>query len=99
MDPIAKLPYLMLRDTNTNEIWKIMRLLNVKYMFLHKDTNNELFNIFTDKYKGILYLENRLKNQRGINFEKRFGLIEFYKLSDKCYLPHIYGNLPYRCYT
>ena len=73
------------------EISKTLALLNVKYLLYHNDTNWEYikdhpwwFFASPKKDKSIL---NR---QKGIYFENSFGKLDFYKISDDYFLPHIY---------
>ena len=82
----------MFTEESTNATGKIVGLLNVKYILFHRDTNWEYIKDHSwwisttpQQYESIL------NNQEGIHFEKSFGKLDFYKISDEYFLPHVYA--------
>lgn len=94
VDKFAQLPYTLLRDTNCNEVYKILSLMNVRFIILHNDVNEKLWDIFTDSYKAVSLLKKKLQEQEGISYIKSFGKLDVYKIDDKYFLPHIFPLLP-----
>lgn len=92
VNPIAQLPYILLRDNPGTDISSILRLQGVKYLLLHKDVNDELWDIFSGKHKNIAYIQKSLTQQAAIIPSEEFGMLQFYKLSDEVYLPPIYTS-------
>jgi len=71
--------------------WKILSLLNVKYVVFHKDIKWEYIKdhpwwFDTDSSK----LESFLSNEPNIALSNSFGDLDFYKVSDSYFLPLIY---------
>ena len=91
VNKMAQLPYTILRDTGSKDVHKIFRLQGVKYIILHKDVNEKLWDIFTGRYKSVDYLERALSLQKNLQFVKEFGKLKFYKISDAQFLPLIYA--------
>jgi len=65
------------------QVADILRLMNIKYLLLHKDNNWELFGTSTpDETK------DKILQQKGLSLAKTFGELEFYEV--KSFLPHVY---------
>jgi hypothetical protein len=92
VEPVPQLPYVLLQDLQYNEIYKILRLMGVKYLILHRDVNEKLWDIFMNRDISVAYLQKRMAKQKGILLEKSFGKLDFYKVSDEHFLPHIYPS-------
>jgi len=81
-----------LHENSSKDIAKVLALLNVKYILLHRDTNWEFVkdNVFwistsSKHYKTIL------NSQNGIHLEKTFGKLDFYR--NEFFKPlHIYAT-------
>ncbi|GAG60024.1 unnamed protein product, partial [marine sediment metagenome] len=67
---------------------KMLGLANIRYILIHNDVNYYINNpnpdLTVEKIKDIL---SSVKN---INLEKSFGKLDFYKLNNDFFLPHIY---------
>jgi hypothetical protein len=82
-------------EKNTNiQLEGLFSLLNVKYLLVHYDTN---WNVIKDHSWWINHslnkIEQAVKNQKAIKFNKKFGKLCLYKISDKYFLPHIYSSV------
>ncbi|MFH1905616.1 MAG: hypothetical protein ABIK53_08885 [bacterium] len=64
----------------------LFRLLNVKYILLHRDINWGLVE------HHPLRLKHNLDNQDGIRWDRNFGKLDLYKIDDEYFLPHIYSS-------
>ena len=77
-------------DKSNERIVSILGLTNIKYILVHKDINYFINtpnpNMKAENIKSILALQD------GIHFEKSFGKLDFYKISDEYFLPHIYSS-------
>jgi len=78
-------------DSSTNKVSRLLALKSARYILFHKDTNweyikdhNWWISTSPEHYKHIL------NNQEGIHLERSFGQLDFYKISDEYFLPHIY---------
>lgn len=65
---------------------RLFRLLNVKYILLHRDINWELVK------HHPWWLKHNLNNQDGIRWDRNFGKLDLYKIDDKYFLPRIYSS-------
>lgn len=74
-------------DSLQANIVKILGVLNVKYLLLHRDFKMEYFGKEPVLLKKYLYT---LQQQEGVTLEKTFGKLDFYKVSNEYFLPHIY---------
>lgn len=66
-------------------ISKILGLFNTKYIVLHEDAYWQLYGTEPPATTKLF-----LENQKGISLEESFGEVDFYKISDKYFLPKIY---------
>lgn len=78
-------------NNSTNKISQLFALENVKYILFHRDTNWN----YIEGHPWWISKRPRefqliLNSQKGIHFEKSFGKLDFYKVSDNYFLPHIY---------
>lgn len=80
--------------TTNRSVGKILSLLNVKYIVLHRDTKWEYirdhpwwFDTKPSKLDSFLY---SLSQEQYIMPSNSFGELDFYKMSDVYFLPHIY---------
>ena len=74
-------------------ISRLLGLLNVRYIMLHRDTNWEYIkghrNFFNTDLKSLLVF---IQHQSGIHLVKSFSKLDFYKTSDEYFLPHVYAS-------
>lgn len=82
---VSKRVYDSLDKNSSDHIKDIVRLLNVGYVLVHNDIDQEYTNLDLEK------LRETLEQQEGIYLDKRFGKLDFYKISDEYFLPHIYA--------
>ena len=76
------------KNNNTPQIGKLLALVNIKHILLHNDFNLEYTHATPLKHlQSILSI---LNSQKEIHFEKSFRKLDFYKISDEYFLPHIY---------
>lgn len=77
--------YNAFRQQTAQNVDKILGFLNIKYLLLQKNSDPAVFGTLTPNYieKQIMSLEN-------VYLEKNFGPLNFYRLDDKYFLPHIY---------
>lgn len=74
---------------------RLMGLLNVKYILLHRDINWALIRDHPWWFKHNLdNLTAFLNSQDGIRWDRSFGKLDLYKISDEYFLPHIYSSSP-----
>ncbi|MBI1910815.1 MAG: DUF3367 domain-containing protein [Deltaproteobacteria bacterium] len=90
VDERAQLPYTLLSDTDEKDISKILALQNVKYLILHNDISEKLWDIFTGRKISSGALKAKLAEQNNIEYVKTVGKLDFYKVSDESFLPHVY---------
>ncbi|PIS14683.1 hypothetical protein COT64_01365 [Candidatus Shapirobacteria bacterium CG09_land_8_20_14_0_10_39_12] len=66
-----------------------LSLINVKYILVHNDIKETYFNIDP---KEIELIKNKLTSGyfKDIEFEKNFGKVDLYKISDQKFLPRFY---------
>jgi hypothetical protein len=83
---INYLNYFLIERNNTQNISKLLALLNVKYILLFNDYHQK----YNTWLKSLEYYQSYLGSQNEIRLEKSFGKLDFYKISDKYFLPHIY---------
>jgi len=88
----AQRPYILLRDTDSKDMYKLLQLMTVKYLVLHHDVNGGMWDLFTGKYKSVSYIKQRVSEQKNIDFVQSFGKLDVYKLDDNYFLPHIYSS-------
>lgn len=69
----------------TKNIAKVLKLMNVNYLMVHNDFWWEYYG--TDDPKKV---KEDISKQKGINYEKTFGALDFYKIENP--LPYIYGS-------
>jgi len=70
---------------STKNIAKVLKLMNINYLMVHNDFWWEYYG--TDDPKKV---KDDISKQKGINFEKTFGALDFYKINEP--LPYIYGS-------
>lgn len=63
----------------------IMRLMNIKYVLLHRDANWQVFDITSPEETKTI-----LESQQKLSLYKSFGELDFYKIND--FLPHLYAT-------
>jgi hypothetical protein len=88
MGNFSKLPYVFLNIPKNNLIYKFLALLNVKEILINKDTDWQHPYYQTEDPN---LLEENLKKQENIYFDKSFGNLYFYRIDDKFSLPYIYS--------
>ena len=79
-------------EDNTNiKLEKLFSLLNVKYLLIHRDTNWDVIKNHPWWINHNLNkIEQAVKNQKSIKFNKKFGKLYLYRLDDRYFLPLIY---------
>lgn len=78
--------------SNSSEFSSLLGLMNVKYLLFHDDANWKFIkdnSWYINPAEDIKFI---LESQSGIFLEKIFGKIDFYKISDEYFLPHIYAS-------
>jgi hypothetical protein len=74
---------------NSIEPSRFLRLINVKYLLLHRDRIHNHMHYKATHHKTF---ENRFSQISGIKYDCSYGKLDFYKLDDKNFLPHIYAT-------
>lgn len=69
----------------TKNIAKVLKLMNINYLMVHNDFWWEYYG--TDDPKKV---KEDISKQKGINFEKTFGALDFYRIDEP--LPYIYSS-------
>jgi hypothetical protein len=84
--------FLMIPDlVEAGDLWKIAALLNARYVLLNKDIDWKFMRSMGAEMKSPQSIERELETSEGVRFERSFGNLEFYKISDERFLPHIYA--------
>lgn len=79
------------QETDFTNISNLLGFLNVKYLIVRNDTRWEFLRGNDWWYNhDPQNTEKFVKNQKGLFFEKRFGELDIYRLSDELILPKIY---------
>jgi hypothetical protein len=92
MDFGLNTPALYIQDSieKNSSLSKIASLLDVKYIIISKDIDTTNGNYQNGGLTPQNLIIQFLANQTGISFYNSFGLLDFYNVSDKYFLPHIY---------
>lgn len=82
-----------LAEFNISGLSKLLGIMNVRYMLIHNDANWELIEDNSWYISPPSKFSELLIHKRGeIQFVKSFGKLDFYKISDEYFLPHIYPS-------
>lgn len=87
VQPIRQMTAQLVRETASSNVSRLLRLQNVKYVILHNDANLDYLKF----EKPLEFYRDRLRQQSGIRFDRSFGKLDFYKLDEENFLPHIYA--------
>jgi hypothetical protein len=80
-----------LAEFSISGLSKLLGIINVRYILIHNDANLEFIEDNAWYVSPPSKFSELLIHKSGqIHFEKSFGLLDFYKISDKYFLPHIY---------
>jgi hypothetical protein len=82
-DIVSKLEQTLL--DNPASFWKVMALLNAKYVMVRSDIDHAERNM-----RAPQEIKQALLKTKYINYVRSFGKLDFYKLNDDCFLDRIY---------
>jgi hypothetical protein len=82
---------LFTKPGGSKNIAKFLGLTNIRYVLLHNDLNY-LINTPNPEIKSE-DIGSILNSQEGIHLERSFDKLDFYKISDGYFLPHIYTSI------
>ncbi|MDD5729654.1 MAG: alpha-(1-_3)-arabinofuranosyltransferase family protein [Candidatus Omnitrophica bacterium] len=78
------------------EFGPLFKLLNVKYILLHRDINWQVIKNHTWWVNHDLgKVEEFINTQKSLKLEKKFGGLEVYKIDEKFFTPYIYATTNY----
>jgi len=81
---------LFYRQNTPKTVGEILGLTNIRYILVHNDINYYI-NTPNPKIKAE-DIKSMLDSQSGIFLEQTFGKLDFYRISDEYFLPHIYSS-------
>jgi hypothetical protein len=93
-NPVVDYVYQRFQEGSIDGVEKLLCLLNVKYILLHNDADQSIFG-----GENASYDRDQLISQKNIQLEKAFGALEFYKIPDASFVPHIYATNQYQLVT
>ena len=76
-------------DVSEKNLGKILAVMNVKYILLHNDADYKFYNI---SYSPE-FIKTKLDLKEDIHLENSFNQLDFYKIPDEYFLPHIYPTV------
>lgn len=79
--------YERLESNLTDDFYKLIRLLNVKWIILDNSIDWQYYGQTNPSNLG-----RSLKNKSNIQFSHSIGKLDFYKIDDDLFLEHIYGT-------
>ncbi|GFP28364.1 hypothetical protein HKBW3S33_01779, partial [Candidatus Hakubella thermalkaliphila] len=93
--PGYKVPLLIgqkIEEGYNGDLARLLSLLQVKYLLLHRDAYWEYLKMQPNSFFGESEerIESFLDGQENIHFQRSFGLLDFYKIPDQYFLPRIY---------
>jgi len=91
-----KVPFIVgqkIEEGYDGDLTRMLSLMQVKYVIFHRDTdwdyiagNGRYFDMDPER------IESFFDGQENIHFQRSFGLLDFYKISDEYFLPYIYPS-------
>ena len=93
-----KVPLLIgqkIKEGYDGDLASLLSLLQVKYLLFHRDAYWEYLKLQPGSFFGENEeeIESFLDGQENIHFQRSFGLLDFYKISDEYSLPYIYPSI------
>lgn len=85
---LINLIYKSINQDSTANIAKAAGIMNIRYILQRNDYDWE----FSVNKNSPEYIRSVLNYQEGIYLEKTFGELDFYRIPDEYFLPHIYSS-------
>ena len=82
--------YQTIHSNSTTNLYKLLGLFNVRYILQRNDLDWAGYNMTKANVDSPEHIKSVLSSQKGIHLEKTIGKLDFYKIEDEYFVPHIY---------